>query len=363
MDSSRDLKPGAVTLIDVARAVGVHPSTVSRALDPDRRGMVRESTRRTILETASELGYRPHMGARSLQSGRTATVGIIAADLGNTFVTPIIHGVAAALEAASFLPLIAETQDDSERFSLIVDHMLSRRVDAMVVVASRDGDQTMLESAAKLVPIVVAGRPLEGSNLPHVIHDDRLGGEMVAEHLADLGHHRVAQLLGPVDVANFPRRTIGFRAVCERESLDEITTGLAAMGPTIDEGHRLMEAMLHAGDTPTAVFAQNDLMALGAMTVLARAGLKVPDDVSLVGYNDLPTVGHLHPALTTIRYPSRKVGLHAGQMALELLEGARPPDVNMAPELIVRDSTACPSGVQPAAVDAEIHPIDGGVLE
>lgn len=330
-----------MTLIDVARAVGVHPSTVSRALDPDRREMVRESTRQEILETASRLGYRPHMGARSLQSGRTATIGVVAADLGNTFVTPIIHGIAASIESSGFLPVIAETEDDTERFGRIIDHMLARRVDALIVAAARDGDQTMLEQAAELVPIVIAARPLEGSSLPHVIHDDCGGAAMAAEHLADLGHHTVAQLYGPRDVGNFPRRATGFSEAVGRLGLREITIDVWAAGPTIEEGHRLMAPLLERDELPTAIFAHNDLMALGAMAELSAAGLRVPDDVSLVGYNDLPTVGHLQPPLTTVRYPSLDVGERAGSMALALLAGDRPADITLDPELIVRGST-CP---------------------
>lgn len=336
------VKAGSVTLIDVAREVGVHPSTVSRALDPVRSEMVRESTRREILETASRLGYRPHMGARSLQSGRTATVGVVTADLGNTFVTPIIHGIAASIEPSGFLPMIAETEDDSERLGRIIDHMLSRRVDAIVVVAARDGDQDMLEQTATLVPIVIAGRPLEGSQLPHVIHDDVGGGAMAARHLADLGHTEVAQLHGPIDVANFPRRAKGFTAEARRRKLKEHSTGLAATSPSIEEGSRLMAAMLDGNELPTGVFAHNDLMALGAMAELSAAGLRVPDDISLVGYNDLPTVGHLQPPLTTVRYPSREVGERAGSMALALLAGDRPADITLEPNLMIRRSTAAP---------------------
>lgn len=337
------MPPAVVTLLDVAEAVGVHPSTVSRALDPTKAEMVRESTRHQIADAALRLGYRPHMGARSLQSGRTATIGIVTADLGNTFVTPIIHGVAASIEGSGFLPMIAETQDDTDRFSRIIDHMLSRRVDAMVVVAARDGDRAMLESAARLVPIVIAARPLEGSRLPHVIHDDECGGEVAARHLADLGHMGVTQIHGPIDVANFRRRATGFSGALSASQMREIPAprgALHADAPTIEEGERLMAAVLESRERPSAVFAHNDLMALGAMSAIEAAGLHVPHDISMIGYNDLPTVGHLRPALTTVRYPSLEVGQHAGRIALELLGGERPGDVKLAPQLMIRDSTA-----------------------
>jgi LacI family transcriptional regulator len=334
-----------VTLQDVAREAGVHPSTVSRALDPTKADRVRHETRQHIREIAGRLGYRPHLIARGLQTGRTATIAFIAADLGNTFVTPIIHGLAGAIQADGMLPVIAETQDDHETFATILDHMLSRRVDGMVVAAARAGDREILESAARAVPIVLAGRPLDDSTLPHVVHNDRQGGELAAAHLADLGHTRVAQLRGPADVANFPRRAAGFDAVAADRGLEIVEVEESGSHPIASEGERLMARLLEMpGDVPTAVFAHNDLMALGANSALGARGLRVPEDVSLIGYNDLPLVGRLTPPLTTIRYPSLEVGRSAGELIIQLLGGERGADHPLRPELIVRASTAPPAG-------------------
>lgn len=331
---------GTVTLLDVAREAGVHPSTVSRALDPAKQDRVKESTRARIVEEAKRLGYRPHLVARGLQSGRTATVGVIAADLGNTFVTPIIHGIASSLESAEMLPTIAETQDDRRRMANILDHMLSRRVDGIVAIAARSADQDALESANRIVPVVLAARPLEKTSMRQVVHDDRRGGRLVAEHLHGLGHRTVAQLLGPSDVANFTRRSRGFRSLIEESDMTEITIADEADRPIIEEGGRLMDQLLdNSTELPTAVFAHNDLMALGALSTLRQRGLRVPEDVSLVGYNDLPMVGHLSPPLTTVRYPSLEVGKQAGEMILRLLAGESPEDVCLDPVLISRGSS------------------------
>jgi len=317
----------------------VHPSTVSRALDPSKAHRVRETTRDQIQEVADRLGYRPHLVARGLQTGRTATIAFIAADLGNTFVTPIIHGLAGAIRAAGMLPIIAETQDDHETFASILDHMLSRRVDGMVVAAARSGDRAILESAARITPVVLAGRPLEGSSLPSVVHDDHRGGRMVAEYLHDLGHRAVAQLRGPQDVGNFPRRAAGFTEFCIRAGMEEIPVPGWAAHPNAAEGERLMLAALQRRQLPTAVFAHNDLMALGARSAIQAHGLGVPDDISLVGYNDLPMVGRLTPPLTTIRYPSLEVGRAAGDLIMQLLGGAESRGHTLGPELIERAST------------------------
>jgi LacI family transcriptional regulator len=337
---NRPLKDGVVTLHDVAREVGVHTSTVSRALDPAKQERVKESTRLRIVAAAGRLGYRPHMIARGLQTGRTATIGVVAADLGNPFVTPIIHGLAGAIEGMGMLPMIAETQDDHDRFAKILDHMLSRRVDGIVTVATRTGDKEILESAGRLVPVVIAARPLDDTVLPQVVHDDRRGGAMVAEYLHSLGHRVVAQLQGPSDVANFSRRAEGFSEFGRSVGLVEVLVLEQGTRPIISEGQRLMEALLEQGsELPTAIFAHNDLMALGALAVLRAKGLGVPDDVSLVGYNDLPMMEYLSPPLTTVRYRSLEVGQAAGRMILQLLAGERPEDEWLEPLLVPRWST------------------------
>lgn len=327
-------------LDDIAREVGVHPSTVSRALNPQRAGLVKPDTRKAVEEAARRLGYRPDMVARGLQSGRTATIGVVVADLGNTFVTPIIHQLAAALEKAGMMPVIAETQDEHERFSRILDHMIGRRVDAVVTAAARSDDREILEAAARLVPVVVAARPLPDSPLPQVTHDDRAGARLAVEHLAHLGHSLVAQLRGPLDVANFSRREIGFTEACNTFGLQEVVVEDAGARPVFDEGRRLMRAFLaRPSARPTAVFAHNDLMALGALAALGEAGLRVPEDVSLIGYNDLPAMDLVGPPLTTIRYPSSEIGRVAGELVIRLLAGEEPSDVCLDPVLVVRAST------------------------
>lgn len=331
---------GSVTLFDVAREAGVHFSTVSRALDPARQGRVKEATRQRIVAVAHELGYRPDMVARGLRSGKTATVGVVTADLGNTFVTPIIHGIAASLEPAGMMPTIAETQDDHARMVNILDHMLSRRVDGIVALGARAGDRQVLETAGKVVPVVLAARPLDQTALRQVVHDNEKGGRLVAEHLAGLGHRTVAQLRGPDDVANFPRRARGFSSVAEAAEMEEILLPESAERPVMEEGQRLMEQLLDtSSNLPTAVFAHNDLMALGAFSVLRQRGLRVPDDVSLVGYNDLPMVGQLTPPLTTVRFQSLEIGRRAGRMMIQLLSGGEPDDVWVEPTLIARGSS------------------------
>lgn len=187
---------------------------------------------------------------------------------------------------------------------------------------------------------MIAARPLPESDLPQVVHDDGGGATMAAEHLHQLGHRRIAQLRGPLDVANFSHRAEAFTAACARLGMTEIEIPEMAAVPTIAEGRRLTEALLgREKEPPTAIFAHNDLMAMGTLAALREAGLRVPDDVSLIGYNDLPMMDLVTPALTTIRYPSREIGLAAGELVIEILAGEEVKNVCLQPALVVRDST------------------------
>ena len=335
-----------MTLKDIAESIGVNASTVSRALDPAKAHLVNAATLARVREAAKHLGYRGDHVAGSLRRRATATIGVIVADLANPFIAPVIHGIAKALAAEQMLPLIFETQDDAERLTWGVDHLLSRRVDAIIVAGARFGDRPVLEAATRFTPVVVAVRGLPGSPLPHVLHDDRAGGAMAARHLIDLGHTRLAELRGPVDIGNFVARHEGFRDACRDAGVD-LVDGLGfASRPIREEGERLANDLLdrHGGSLPTAVFAHNDLMALGALGVFRAHGLVCPRDVSLVGYNNSPTIDQVDPPLTSVAYPGIEVGHAAGSLALQLIARTdrRIPGAVFQPTILARDSTAPP---------------------
>jgi len=332
------------TLADVAADLGLNASTVSRALDPSRNSMVSATTRERIIAAAERLGYRPDIQARSLMTGRTQTIVAIAANLGNPTITPVLHGVASRSAIEGVVPIIAETNDDSEVFVDLVDHMLSRRVDAIIVMGARRRDIEAIESAARLVPVVVAFRPLLGVSVPVVMVDDRKGSELVAAHFADLGHEAVTQLPGPSDVMNFMLRDDGFTSVVTERGLDLLPAPGQAEVPTFEEGRRLMRELLESGNPmPTAVFAHNDLMAIGAMSVLEERGIKVPDDISIAGYNDMALTAFLACPLTTVRYPGWDVGHAAADTAIRMLAGEENvASVCVEPVFVPRASTTSP---------------------
>ena len=336
-----------VTLKDVAQRAGVDVSTASRALSADKSSLVRASTRNRVLAAAEELGYRGNLQASALRRGRTGTVGVIVADLGNPFIGPVLRGIAGTLGNRDLLPIMAETGDQSSVLAKVCDKLLAQRVDGIVTTAGRYGDRSLLKRVAQEVPLVLAVRDLPGSGIPAISHDDIAGGRLAAQHLLDLDHTRLAQLEGPEDIWSFEGRAQGFRDAVEAAGATCVDIRKSIRLPTIDAGRQLAGELLdRGGPLPTAVFAHNDTMAIGAIATFRERGLSVPDDISVVGYNDSPLTDQIQPPLTTVRLPGYELGRLAAELILTHIDGAESTTdrVVMAPDLTVRRSTAKPAG-------------------
>jgi LacI family transcriptional regulator len=331
-----------ITLRDVAEAAGVHVSTASRALDPDRSNRVNAATAARVRAQAARLGYRPDVIARGLRRGRTATVGVVVADLANPFLVAVLRGVENVLEPRGFMPLIAETRDEPANLRTALERLADRRVDALITTAAVPAVAEDLASFAEYeAPVVLAVRSLTGTGLPTVDADEQLGGELVAGFLVQLGHRTLAQLCGPQQLATFADRARAFAATATRLRAEIVEFNAAATEPTFEEGRRLMGYLLaHAVTRPSAIFVHNDPMAVGALDVLKRSGLRCPEDISIVGYNDNPYMDQVCPPLTTVRIHSYEIGREAATMCLRLLTDEAVEDIRIAPELVVRDSTA-----------------------
>jgi len=304
--------------------------------------MVSDETRSFVQEKAAELGYEPSIPARTLRHGRSDTMGVIVADLENPYTGQMVRGMENALEGRGIMALIAETQDDVDRMGRVVSHLFSRSVDAIISTAARRGTEAILNKAYQRVPVVLADRSLPGSGLRTVAPDDVLGGRLVAEHLLELGHRKVAQLIGPPGISSFERRTQGFQTTIEQGGGELIDVGDVARDPTVDEGRRLTDRLLAQGELPTAIYAQNDLMALGVLDRLTTLGYRCPQDISIVGCDDLQLTAFTSPPLTTVKLPGYQLGRMAAEMAVALAEDASVEitDLTLTPALIVRRSTA-----------------------
>ncbi|HEX5617164.1 MAG TPA: LacI family DNA-binding transcriptional regulator [Solirubrobacteraceae bacterium] len=333
--------PERATLRDVARIAGVHPGTVSRALNPATEALVRDETVRRVRQVAEELGYRPNPLARGLKTNRSYTIGVIVPDIQNPLFPPIIRGLDDRLGQAGYTPLIANTDNDPARERVDFEAMRTRSVDGFITATARLDHELLDEIAGVGVPLVLVNRRVEDGSLPSATADDRAGVRLAVEHLIELGHTRIAHLGGPQDVSTGHQRSEGFREAMEAAGLD---TSLVRAGRafTEPEGARLCEDLLAAGEAVTAIVAGNDLMALGCYDVFAERGIRCPDEISVVGFNDMPFADRFAPPLTTVRIPHYEIGVAAAQLLLDLLAGTEdgPAEVVLQPELIVRGSTA-----------------------
>jgi LacI family transcriptional regulator len=335
-----------VTLEDVARAAGVHYSTVSRALDPTKVWRVNVTTRKNVQAVARRMGYQPDLVASGLKRGRTNTVAVVVGDLGNPNIAALLRGIADRLEPAGLMSLISETQDDSARLERILNHLLSRRVDAVIVTAARLGDGPKLRRLRRQgIPVVLAVQTVPGIRLPAYTNDDELGGALAAQHLLSLGHRRVAQLRGPVDIYSCFQRAQGFSKTIAAAGATEVVLRSTAPTGSAEEGYHMMRQLLDGKRAlPTGIFAHHDLMAFGALTAAEERGLVCPRDLSMVGYYDLPHLERVVPPLTSIRLPREELGRLAGEVMVEMLSSAdrRPSSRKLAPTLVVRQSTGPP---------------------
>jgi len=332
-----------VTLRDVAELAGVHVSTASRALDSTGPSRIGSDTAEKVRSAAAELGYSRDLLASGLKRGKTKSVGVVIANHDNPYNVGVIRGVTRVLEADDFVPLVAETGESKERFERLLRHLVGRRVDAVITAAVHlDGGEMLGRLLGDEVPVVLAGRGLPGGEYSSVVHDDVTGGLLAGEHLLALGHRRVAQIAGPDDIEPFVHRAEGFSAAVAAGGGEEIAgSGPGSVTPTFEEGRRMMSGLLDVPVRPTGVFVPSDVMAVGALDAIAAARLRCPEDISVVGYNDVRMARFVAPPLTTIEMPAEELGAEAARMALAAIEDAAAPRrlVVLPARLIVRRST------------------------
>ncbi len=336
-----------VTLRDVAARAGVHPATASRALNPETRILVSEDTARRVLDAAAELGYHPNPVARSLRTRRSHTVGVLIPDLNNPLFPPIVRGLEDRLAAAGYVALIGNTDSDDERERMVFEQMRARHVDGLVLATARLHHPLLAEAARAEMPVVLINRLAQDYSFPSVSVDNERGVRMAVAHLSALGHRRIAHIAGPQEMSTGLSRYRGFVSAMESARLpidDDLIVFAKAF--TVEEGLRCSRLLLERGTGCTAIAAGNDMLAVGCYAALDDAGLSCPDDISVVGFNDMPFIDRLRPPLTTIRFPHYQVGTEAAQLLLErIAEHAGPVKIlYLAPELIIRGSTARPPG-------------------
>ncbi|MFI6577932.1 LacI family DNA-binding transcriptional regulator [Nocardiopsis sp. NPDC050513] len=338
-------RPGRPTLRDVADLIGVHPTTVSRALNPKSRSQVGAETVRRVEKAAKELGYRPNPIALSLRTARSGSVGVVIPDLTNPFFPPIVRGVEAALEPRGYDAWIVNTDNDPDRERARIESLRSRRVEGLIIATAQLDHPLLRELHDEGVRMVLVNRKVSAPAIPCVTPDDAAGIELAVRHLAGLGHTRVAHVAGPGHTSTGRTRARAFRHAVRDLGLDDDPAPVAeAASWTEAAGADALRGLLDRGPLPTAVVAGNDLLAFGCYDVFAERGLSCPGDVSLVGFNNMPFLDKLHPPLTTVGVPHHDLGAEAARMLLDSIEepAHRPRSLLLPVDLVVRGSTAPP---------------------
>jgi len=326
------------TIDDVAARSGVSTATVSRVLS----GSVpaRPETRERVLSAARELDYRPSGIARALKRQETRTLGLVITDITNPFYPQLVRAVESAAHARGYAILLANGGDDPARELEHLDLLVERRVDGIVIVSSRMTRRHAERLRRTSVPAVLVNDSVAGSDLPAVTTAHRRGASLATEHLIGLGHRRIAHIGAPADQAASGQRRQGVRDALRAADLDEPLVAIGDGG--VAGGATAAEALIGSGTT--AIVAYNDLTAIGALRALRRAGIAVPDGISVVGFDDIDLAAWTDPPLTTIRQPTDELGRWAVEHLADVLAGnggsLRTGPVLLEPALIVRESTA-----------------------
>ena len=342
MLSSRGSKTAAdkaPTILDVARLAGLSKSVVSRAMRGE--ASVSESSRSAVRAAAEALGYRANAVARSLVQRRTYNVGVMVSDLHNIFFAEVLDGLYAAAAQLGYRALLTTGNREPAAERRAIEQLLELRADGLIIAAPRVGSAT-LRAAATVVPTAVIGGVLRMRNVDVVVDDDVAGAAMAVDHLAGLGHELIAHIDGGKGAGSAERR-LGYERAMARRGLRERIVVQPGDFTEIGgyEGARRLLARRHR---PTAIFASNDLAAVGALDAINEAGLEVPRHVSLMGYDNTALAALRHISLTTIHQPRDQIGDIAMRAVIRRIEqpGAPARRHVLAPTLVVRDTTAKP---------------------
>jgi LacI family transcriptional regulator len=334
-----------VTLRDVADLAKVHTSTASRALNERTRNLVNDATVRRVIKAAERLGYQPNVLARGLRSNRTNSVGMIIPDLTNPLFPPVIRGIEDRLSESGVTLLVASSSNDPDKERDILDIMTGRRVDGLIVGTARRSDPALEAYVRAGNPVVLFNRTVDELVVSSVAADDHVGVGLALKHLHGLGHRRVAHVAGNIIASTGLERYQNFLNWSEVIGLDvDPDLVVHARWFNVQDGAAAFRELLDRRTGFTAVLAANDLVALGIYDVCAERGIRVPEDLSVVGYNDIPFADRFAPPLTSVRIPQADIGRRTAELILSAIED--PTSVSMSirlsPELIVRGSTTYP---------------------
>ena len=328
-----------VTLKEVAKHVGLTPGTVSAVLNNSAASRsIPDTTRQRILAAARELNYRPNMLARSLRVQRTFTIGVILQEIGDAYGSSVVSGIEEILRERDFFFLTVAHRHDKRQLQTYSDLLISRGVEGFITV------DTSISEKPALPTVAVAGHKYV-ADVTNITLDHRKAAEIALHHLKSLGHEKIAFLRGQVESSDSAVRWEAICAVAQEMNITirpELVVHLEGKDSTPELGYPFGKQLLSRNILFTALFAYNDISAIGAMRAFQEAGKRVPEDISVVGFDDINFSSFARPALTTVRQPLRKMGRIAAKVLLDWIEGRSEytPEIAIEPDLVIRNSTA-----------------------
>jgi LacI family transcriptional regulator len=331
-----------VTMSDVAREAGVSLMTVSRVVND--KGEISIETRQRVQEVIERLGYRPSGIARSLAGGQTYTIGLVVPDIANPYFSGIAHGVTSVANVEGFGVLLCDCEEDTSLELTMLDVLEEKRVDGVIVAAPRTETEALLPVLARHPKVVVVNRLFnEGEGVSasgYVLNNDKSGGYIITRHLLNTGHQKIGFLAGPASSFGSLRRLMGYSAALEEYGVEVNQEFIRYCVPTVQGGKAATEQLINQQPNLTALFCFNDLVAIGALQCCQEMGRSVPEDMAIIGYDDIPMASWVTPKLTTCKVNFEDMGKEATRLLINHINECAGNCNNLVlePQLIIRDS-------------------------
>ena len=329
------------TSADVARLAGVSRATVSYVVNNGPRP-VSDETRERVLEAIRQIGYRPNALARNLRTQKTSTLGLIVPDTHNSYFSEVARGIEDVAFERGYTVFLCHSGANLDREMQYVNMLQAQRVAGVIWVPGTTNFSPYHKLREYGVRTVVIDRLVPDEVVHAVIADNFNGGFLATKHLIELGHRRIGFIRRPVDMSHSKGRFEGYLAALKEHAIEYDPTLVVKGGFALDDGRRAVNELLELEYLPTAIFAYNDIMAIGALRALYEAGLRVPIDFSLVGFDDIAQSSFTCPALTTVHLPKFEMGQRGAKLLISLIDKQKPPDEVLSPlsvSLVVRESS------------------------
>ena len=327
------------TIREVAESAGVSYATVSHVINNTR--VVSPETRERVLAAMTALNYRPNALARSLRRGKTNTLGLVLPDSANPFFAEISRSIEDEAFNKGYSVFLCNTELDTQRELFYVDVLSKKQVDGIIFVAAGDQADSLDFLIRENMPVVMIDRDVPNVQVDAVLPDHQLGGYLATRHLLELGHTRIACIAGPSSITPSAERITGYRKALEEAGVPYDEKLVIRGDYHAQSGLEITTSILQMNPRPTAIFALNDLMALGALRAAAEANCSIPQDLAVVGYDNLELSQFTNPPLTTIAQPKQEIGVQAVNLLVRRIDqkGLPPSRLVLPPELIIRRST------------------------